>query len=239
MLHASEWFAVWPKRKADITGPRKTIGLRDFYTSDGARLGMLQSTGLTVGFGEIYTAFLTWLENSMLRRVSLMKPFLRISAKALAVFLGRATVFTMIIEDFPLADNRVLLSETDPVGIFIKYNIPEELRSRVLKARKLLKKAFRNLRVMPLYSDVRLNYGHPCGTCRFGHDPEKSVLDSSCRAHGLENLYIVDASFMPSSGGVNPSLTIAANALRVGDILSKRLRENNHSVGDPHYLRAS
>jgi len=56
---------------------------------------------------------------------------------------------------------------------------------------------------------------HACGTCRFGNDPRDSVLDASNRAHALDNLYVVDSAFFPSSGGTNPSLTIAANALRV------------------------
>jgi choline dehydrogenase-like flavoprotein len=68
-----------------------------------------------------------------------------------------------------------------------------------------------------------LNFGHPCGTCRFGDDPETSVLDRNNKAHGLDNLYVTDASFFPSSAGVNPSLTIAANALRVADVISSRL----------------
>jgi choline dehydrogenase-like flavoprotein len=65
--------------------------------------------------------------------------------------------------------------------------------------------------------------GHQCGTCRFGHDPKISVLDSDCKMHDLENLYVVDSSFFPSSAAVNPALTIIANALRVGDHLSKIL----------------
>jgi len=68
-----------------------------------------------------------------------------------------------------------------------------------------------------------LNYGHACGTCRFGQRPETSVLDRTNRAHDLDNLYVVDASFFPSSGGINPSLTIAANALRVGGIIHDAL----------------
>lgn len=56
---------------------------------------------------------------------------------------------------------------------------------------------------------------HQVGTCRFGTDPKASVLDQNCRAHDLDNLYVVDASFFPSSSAVNPTLTIAANALRV------------------------
>ena len=68
-----------------------------------------------------------------------------------------------------------------------------------------------------------LNYGHVCGTCRYGDDPKTSVLDPSNRAHDVDNLYVVDGSFFPSSGGTNPSLTIAANAMRVAELVHQRL----------------
>ncbi len=64
---------------------------------------------------------------------------------------------------------------------------------------------------------------HQNGTCRFGRDPRTSVLDTNCKAHDLDNLYVVDASFFPSCGAVNPALTIMANAMRVGDHLLERL----------------
>ena len=64
---------------------------------------------------------------------------------------------------------------------------------------------------------------HQCGTVRFGHDPEDSALDVNCKAHDLDNLYVVDTSFFPSSSAVNPALTAMANALRVGDHLIERL----------------
>ena len=64
---------------------------------------------------------------------------------------------------------------------------------------------------------------HQSGTCRFGTDPKSSVLDPNCKAHELDNLYVVDTSFFPSIGAVNPSLTAMANALRVGDHLLQRL----------------
>jgi choline dehydrogenase-like flavoprotein len=73
--------------------------------------------------------------------------------------------------------------------------------------------------MMPLQS-----VGHQCGTCRFGEDPATSVLDLHCRTHDIDNLYVVDGSFFPSSSGVNPTLTIIANALRVGDHLLERLK---------------
>jgi len=64
---------------------------------------------------------------------------------------------------------------------------------------------------------------HQNGTVRFGTDPTASALDVNCKAHELDNLYVVDGSFFPSSGAVNPALTIMANALRVGDHLKERL----------------
>ena len=64
---------------------------------------------------------------------------------------------------------------------------------------------------------------HQAGTCRFGGDPASSVLDSNCNAHELDNLYVVDTSFFPSIGAVNPALTAMANGLRVGDHLLERL----------------
>ena len=63
---------------------------------------------------------------------------------------------------------------------------------------------------------------HQAGTCRFGDDPATSVLDRDCKAHELDNLYVVDTSFFVSIGAVNPSLTAIANALRVGDHLLRR-----------------
>lgn len=71
--------------------------------------------------------------------------------------------------------------------------------------------------------------GHQCGTCRFGEDPTTSVLDLNCRTHDVDNLYVVDSSFFPSSSGVNPTLTIIANALRVADHLIERL----NSISSP------
>ncbi len=64
---------------------------------------------------------------------------------------------------------------------------------------------------------------HQAGTCRFGTNPQTSVLDLDCKAHQLDNLYVTDASFFPSIGAVNPTLTIIANALRVADHIKTRL----------------
>jgi choline dehydrogenase-like flavoprotein len=79
-------------------------------------------------------------------------------------------------------------------------------------------------RSLYLGKDIPLSgTAHQAGTCRFGVDPATSVLNLDCRAHEVDNLYITDASFFPSIGAVNPTLTIVANALRVADILRDRL----------------
>jgi choline dehydrogenase-like flavoprotein len=74
---------------------------------------------------------------------------------------------------------------------------------------------------------------HQAGTCRFGSDAESSVLNPDCRAHELDNLYVVDTSFFPSIGAVNPALTAMANALRVGDHLLERMgaRDQRETAG--------
>lgn len=77
-----------------------------------------------------------------------------------------------------------------------------------------------------LYAGQRIplaGVAHQNGTVRFGRDPRTSALDVRCKAHDLDNLYVVDASFCPSSAAVNPALTVMANALRVGDHLLERL----------------
>src|SRR4029078_10306566 len=71
---------------------------------------------------------------------------------------------------------------------------------------------------------------HQAGTCRFGTDPATSVLDVNCRAHQVDNLYVVDTSFFPSIGAVSPALTAMANAMRVGDHLLERMGATSAAV---------
>ena len=105
-----------------------------------------------------------------------------------------------------------------------EYRYSEELRERTRLYRKRLAAVLKpHHRIMVLTGENNLNFGHTCGTCRFGDDPATSVLDRNNRAHDVENLYVTDASFFPSSGGTNPSLTIAANALRVADAIHRQL----------------
>jgi choline dehydrogenase-like flavoprotein len=94
------------------------------------------------------------------------------------------------------------------------------------KLKELVRKADMDFVPLNLFLGERIplaGVAHQNGTLRFGHDPKTSVLDVNCRAHDLDNLYVVDASFFPSSAAVNPGLTVMANALRVGDHLRNRL----------------
>jgi choline dehydrogenase-like flavoprotein len=129
-------------------------------------------------------------------------------------------------EDIPQFDNCVVIDEsrTDDFGlpltrVFHRY-LDRDLQARRglwREAARILRKAGSLIRFrMPIHT-----YSHALGTARFGTDPELAVLDRWCRFFGLDNLFVVDGSYMPSSGGVNPSLTIAANGLRVGEYLNE------------------
>lgn len=123
-------------------------------------------------------------------------------------------------EDLPHPENRVQLGTHDEIILEYTPNNEEGHNRLVKKLKGILSKI-----EMGVYLAKRIpvdGVAHQVGTCRFGTDPETSVLDVNCKAHDLDNLYVVDGSFFPSSGAVNPALTIIANALRIGDILTKR-----------------
>lgn len=223
MFHASDWVALWPSRKAGMDGPRKTIALRDFYRAGAVRLGAFQSVGLSAGYGNILMFLYDWFDRGALARLRFLRPFLRIPAAIAAKLFGKASIFALIMEDLPYRDNRVAIDPADPGRIIVQYDIRPELVARGRMARKLLRERLGGLRKFFLRPDFMIDTGHPCGTCRFGDDPAASVLDRDCRAHDCDNLFVVDASFMPSSAGVNPSLTIAANALRVAEAIDAQL----------------
>jgi choline dehydrogenase-like flavoprotein len=129
-------------------------------------------------------------------------------------------VLAAMTEDLPYLDNRVLPYDRPSLDgrqrLRIQYRLhPSEIERRAAFLRQL-KEVLQPFRNMPLGSgEDNANLGHVCGTCRFGTDPKTSVLDPQNRAHEVDNLYVVDTSFFPSSAGLNPSLTVAANALRV------------------------
>lgn len=224
MLHAHAWVAVSAGSKRSTHGPLKSISLNDFYVDDQAKLGTFQSLGMTADHGSI-AYYLRSRIGSLPRLMhTLLEPCLRLLAHALSIPFRNAAIFAGIIEDLPYAENRVLVDSAAENGLRFEYRYPDELRRRsqlfVDRLRSVLKG---HHRVMPISGRDNLDYGHVCGTVRFGDDPKTSVLDRDNRAHDVANLYVVDASFLPSSGGTNLSLTIAANALRVGTAMDKQL----------------
>ena len=154
-----------------------------------------------------------------------MSPFLPMASEIASRWFHKSVLFATIVEDLPYLENRVLVDSNARNGMRFEYRYSSELLQRNRHFRKRLVQTLsprHPVRVVTGGTN-NINYGHVCGTCRFGDDPATSVFDSSNRAHDLDNLYVVDASFFPSSGGTNPSLTIAANALRVGGIIDDRL----------------
>jgi choline dehydrogenase-like flavoprotein len=110
-----------------------------------------------------------------------------------------------------------------PSGFYIEYVKSPELAERIAMMRAMLKSALAVHKPWILTGDDNLNLGHPSGTCRFGNDPATSVLDPNNKVWDVGNLYVADASFFPSSGGSNPALTVAANALRLADTIANQV----------------
>ncbi|MES2815025.1 MAG: GMC family oxidoreductase [Pseudomonadota bacterium] len=223
MFHLSEMVAFWPRRGSPAVGATRTLSFRDLYTHEDQRLGLVQSMGVAADAGQIAGHLKGILSRSRLRRIPGASRLATLAAKIGADVFGSATVLVGLIEDLPYSDNRVEPHPEDPEIPLIHYQISTELKARRALFRQLMRQKLAQHRLMFLNFGPALNFGHPSGTLRFGSDPATSVLDADCKAHDLDNLYVADASFMPTSMGVNPSLTIAANALRVGDIVAARL----------------
>jgi choline dehydrogenase-like flavoprotein len=150
--------------------------------------------------------------------------------RVLRLMASHGIPFWITSEDLPDPENRVAIGRDGRIELhYTASNLEghERLRGRI---KELLAEASCDMRHwLPtnVYVGGRIplaGVAHQCGTVRFGRDPATSALDPDCRSHEVDNLYVVDASFFPSSAAVNPALTIAANALRVGTHLAERLR---------------
>ncbi|MFZ5831351.1 MAG: GMC family oxidoreductase [Planctomycetota bacterium] len=140
-----------------------------------------------------------------------------------------AVDFWLTTEDLPRPDNRVIVDHNG--AITLAYTPTNEVPTQRLydQLKSMLNRLGMHEHLLPhsLYmkSDIPLaGVAHQAGTCRFGTDPQTSVLNTNCKAHELDNLYVVDASFFPSIGAVNPGLTVMANAIRVAEHLLERMK---------------
>ena len=144
--------------------------------------------------------------------------------------------FWLTSEDLPDPNNRVTVGSDGKIVLSYRPNNEEGHKRLISKLEQLMKEQTKcavhghdcheGLFARNLFAGQRIplaGVAHQNGTIRFGRDPKTSALDANCKAHDLDNLYVVDGSFFPSSGAVNPALTIMANALRVADHLRERL----------------
>ena len=229
MRHFNDLYALFlPGVSGDEGNRQKELAFNDFYATNDAKFGTVQSFGRLPPAEVILRSLRddaragphAWRSGLIGLARPLMAPFLR-------RIVARSTVLATIVDDPPYANNCVTLSgqssQSGARTLAIEYRIRPADEARIARQRALMRDLLKPLRFMLIRQaeNARL-LAHACGTCRFGDDPRTSVLDANNRAHGLDNLYVVDASFMPSSGGTNPGLTIAANALRVASHLLGR-----------------
>jgi len=203
-------------REPNPTKFQKTLGLNDFYF--GAKdfefpLGNIQMVGKSQG--PMYKG---------------EKPIeAGLAPKwTLNMVAEHAVDFWLSTEDLPNPVNRVTVNrdETITLSYTSSNDVPKHKLYQKLKSMLGHLDMHDHLIPRDLYLKNEIGIAgcaHQAGTCRFGTDPKSSVLDKNCKAHELDNLYVVDTSFFPSIGAVNPALTAMANALRVGDHLLGRL----------------
>lgn len=201
---------------------QKTIALNDFYWGEEDfpyPMGQVQNTGNIVG------DMIPPATPPVLAPLTKLVPGFGLDKIA-----SHSTGWWLQSEDLPTSENRVRL---DGDKVYLDYTPTNtKAHERLIKRwLEILKSSDQSMQpyIMPLGIYPRNSMplqavAHQCGTCRFGEDPETSVLDLNCRTHEVDNLYVVDGSFFPSNAGVNPTLTIIANALRVGDHLQARMQ---------------
>jgi choline dehydrogenase-like flavoprotein len=200
---------------------QKTLGINDFYLGSEewphpmghiSFVGKLDGVTLSAGAPRIAPGF------------------------TLDLMANHSLDFWLTSEDLPDPDNRITLDRQGNIVLSYTPNNEEGHRRLTKKLEQLLQQTTKcavhghechvGLFARNLFLGQRIplaGVAHQNGTIRFGNDPATSALDRNCKAHEVDNLYVVDASFFPSSGAVNPALTIIANALRVGDHLVARL----------------
>jgi choline dehydrogenase-like flavoprotein len=206
--------ALMPERNDTVF--QKTLAVADYYF--GAEdwdypLGLIQMCAATHGAqirGEVLPEWLEWLPKM---------PFEEMARHSMDFWLSS--------EDLPRPENRIYYNSAKVILDITEGNMEAHHRLR-----KKLEEILSRAGAHPMLMDHKLYFGqgvpiggtaHQAGTARFGTDRTTSVLDVDCKAHDLDNLYIVDASFFPSIGAVNPTLTIIANALRVADVVQQRV----------------
>jgi choline dehydrogenase-like flavoprotein len=199
MAHLATMMQGFHPFRPNATVFQKTVAINDYYLRGPDTpypLGQIQSQGRT--HGVMAQTVVPW-----------------IPLWAYEAWVSRGVDWLVMSEDLPTPENRVMLERDGRIRLEYRPN-------NLVPHRRLIKETARILRKLGFWLVVTHSHGkrnttHQCGTLCFGTDPRASVLDPYCRAHDVENLFVVDASFFPSSAAVNPGLTIIAQAIRVAD----------------------
>ena len=216
MAHLATMIEAIDVRRRNDTTFSKTIAINDYYLTgpNGSYpLGQIQAQGRTHGL-----------------MAKLHAPWWGrwIPLPIYDWWVERGYDWLAMSEDLPREDNRVTLDGAGRIVVRYHPNNVKAHRELVVEMKRILARL--GLRFPVTHSLGSTNTTHQCGTLCFGADPRISVLDPFCRAHDVSNLFVVDASFFPSSAAVNPGLTIAAQALRVADyIMDERPRHQTES----------
>ncbi len=216
MFHNSNAVVALDKQPND-TVFQKTMALNDFYFAGDGRewpLGNIQMIGKS-----------NWAAMKG-EEPELTKLAPRFTLEEVA---RHAVDFWLTTEDVPKPGNRVTVDGDGNVHLAYRQTNDAEADGLYQELRKILNHvglAAHHVLQKNFYMNMAIpiaGVAHQAGTCVFGTDPATSVLDVDCRAHEVDNLYVVDTSFMPSIGAVNPALTAMANAIRVGEHLLQRM----------------
>jgi choline dehydrogenase-like flavoprotein len=198
MMHNNAHIAAFDiKSKNDVIF-QKTLSFSDWYFDGGSGypLGAVQLIGKVQPI--MMKSYATKVPLSILKFIA-----------------ERSVEFVVMNEDLPSTSNRVEITSNGMIQIYRKAINTSAHKELMRKTKRVLRKCgFQAIFVQPF--DISMN-SHQCGTSVAGHDPKSSVVDQYCKAHDLENLYLIDGGFFPSSAAMNPALTIAAQALRVVD----------------------
>lgn len=196
MVHNATFMIASRSGRRNAVSFQKTMGFNDWYLDgpDHARLGNVQMLGKIQS--EMVTSIYPWVPELFARYIT-----------------DRSVDLYLESEDLPDPENRVYWSANGRICVSWKPNNLSAHRELVSRSRRALIKAGFPL-VLTKRMGIETN-SHMCGTVVAGHDPKFSVLNEFCRAHDVENLFVVDGSFFPSSAAMNPALTIAAQAFRV------------------------
>ncbi len=217
MFHNSKAVVALSKERND-TVFQKTLGINDFYLAGDGRprpLGNIQMVGKSNG----------WAMKGEEPKLTMLAPHWSLDDVA-----RHAVDFWLTTEDLPDPDNRVTVDGDGRIQLTYRSNNDAEAHDLYGELKTILNHVgMADHHVLSKNFYMKMNIpiagvAHQVGTCRFGTDPATSVLDVDCKAHEVDNLYVVDTSFFPSIGAVNPALTAMANAIRVGEHLVDRLR---------------